>query len=151
MLESTCCLLIGQVLSIATSIGDTVSIQHGLGKGIQLISHQEASTVLKWLYINVELSSLSFFFLRTSIIIFVLRLLPNSKRSWPRRTLYLAMFANLVVTATAMVTFGLRCIPFSAIYTDVPGAQCMSKQMVATAIASNASESNQFIYLPTSK
>ena len=69
----------------------------------------------------------SYFFIRASVMLFTLRLLPCTKK-WPRRIIYVAFFLNFAIALVALVGFGVRCIPFPANYKNEP-AHCKSNEL----------------------
>ena len=81
---------------------------------------------------------ISFFFVRTSVILFVLRLLPVYKK-WQKRVIYVAFAANLAICLISTVSYGLACIPFKAWYTNVPNAKCFSKHKLVVTNQVNGS------------
>ena len=65
-------------------------------------------------------------------MLFTLRLLPATK-VWSARVTVVAFFLNFAITLLAVVTWGIKCVPFTAIYKDKPDAWCEPKQVtVAT-------------------
>lgn len=70
------------------------------------------------------------FFLRASVTLFVLRLLPSYKK-WQRRVVYVAFLMNFLVTAYTCIAFGISCIPFNANWDTVPNSKCFSKDVLA--------------------
>ena len=74
-------------------------------------------------------------------MLFVLRLLPAYKK-WQHRVIYLAFFFNFAITVVATVSYGVACIPFSALWSSepVPGARCFSKDLLVITARFNGSE-----------
>ena len=68
----------------------------------------------------------NYFFLRSSVMLFVLRLLPTFKR-WQKWVTYAALCMNLAITIEIVISYGLSCIPFRAEWDYVPDANCYSK------------------------
>lgn len=64
-----------------------------------------------------------FCFVRMSVMLFVLRLLPVYKR-WQKNVILCAFALNIAVTLIGTVSYGLSCIPFRAWYQEVPNARC---------------------------
>ena len=82
---------------------------------------------MDWLVVFLE-----YFFTRTSIMLFVLRLLPPAKKI-EQRVILVCMVLNFAITVIALVSYGVRCIPFRAVYAHVEGARCISDEvLVAT-------------------
>ena len=78
-----------------------------------------------------------FFFIRASIGLFILRLLPSYKK-WQQRVVYFVLLVNFVVTAYTCIMFGVSCIPFKANWEAVPEAKCFTKNLLATTNQINA-------------
>ena len=83
-----------------------------------------------------------YFFLRLSIMLFVLRLLPPYKKAH-QTIIYVELFVNFAITLIATLTFGIACIPFKALYTPIPGATCFSKEKLVAVTRVNASKSSE--------
>ena len=66
-----------------------------------------------------------FYFIRTSVLLFVLRLLPIYKR-WQKNVILTNFALNIAITLIGTVSYGLSCIPFRAWYQEVPNAKCFS-------------------------
>lgn len=76
---------------------------------------------------NIEwiLAFIAFCIIRTSVLLFVLRLLPVYKRK--QKNVVVSTFAlNIAVALVGTVSYGLSCIPFRAWYQEVPNAKCFS-------------------------
>lgn len=71
----------------------------------------------------------NFFFLRTSVMMFVLRLLPAFKKvqKW---VVYVALAVNFAITIVVTVSYGLSCMPLRAEWENIPGAKCYSKDVL---------------------
>lgn len=82
-------------------------------------------------FIDLTKSFLCFFALRSSVMLFTLRLLPFTKR-WPRRVIECSFFLNIIITIIAVVSYGIKCVPFTAIYKPVPGAWCERQNILVT-------------------
>ena len=76
------------------------------------------------------------------MLLFVLRLLPPYKKL-QQRIIYVELFVNFAITLIATLTYGIGCIPFEALYMDVPGAKCFSKEKLVIVARVNASESSR--------
>lgn len=70
-----------------------------------------------------------YFFVRASVMLFVLRLLPSYKK-WQQRIVQLTLLVNFLVTAYTCVTFGVSCISFKATWDPVPGSKCFPKDVL---------------------
>ena len=70
-------------------------------------------------------------------MLFVLRLLPRTKKL-QKDFILVAFFLNFAITLVATVSFGLKCIPFRAIWQDVPGAKCLSENVLVATQYTNA-------------
>ncbi|KAI9721903.1 MAG: hypothetical protein M1828_004998 [Chrysothrix sp. TS-e1954] len=130
------------VLALATSaivnIGDTIGVSYGYGRHLKAIAPADRPNAQKWIYVGMMINFPCLFFMRTSVMLFVLRLLPKTKR-WPVRLIYFAMALNVVITIIGLVMMGTRCIPFEGLYINNIGAKCSSPSFITTALIVNAS------------
>ena len=72
-------------------------------------------------------------------MLFTLRLLPSTKK-WPQRVIECAFVLNFAITMIAVVSFGVKCVPFTAIYKSVPGSRCEAQNVVIVTQQVNGSE-----------
>ena len=84
---------------------------------------------------------ISYFFLRTSIMLFVLRLLPPDK-VLQKRIIYGAFLLNFAITMIAVISYGVRCVPLSGAYKNVPGAKCFPAHIIVVTQQVNGSKSS---------
>ena len=78
-----------------------------------------------------------YFFVRASVQLFVLRLLPSYKK-WQQKSVYLAFAINFLVTLYACITFGVSCRPFRALWEDVPNSKCFPTNLLVITNRVNA-------------
>ncbi len=83
-----------------------------------------------------------FFFIRASVLLFVLRLLPVYKH-WQKNVILAACALNVAITLIATVSYGLSCIPFRAWYQEVPNAKCFSTRNLVITNQVNGSKIDQ--------
>lgn len=62
------------------------------------------------IYISWIVAFLSFFFIRASVMLFTLRLLPLTKM-WSQRIIYVTLVLNFAITLAATASYGVRCSP----------------------------------------
>ena len=100
------------------------------------------SLFLQWLreYIAYLEVYLVYFFIRASILLFVLRLLPSYKK-WQQNLVYGVFSVNFIVTAYTCITFGVSCRPFRANWMTVPNSKCFSVDVIVITNQVNASKS----------
>ncbi|KAI9723458.1 MAG: hypothetical protein M1828_004188 [Chrysothrix sp. TS-e1954] len=110
-------------LTLFGQIGDTIAVHHGLGRHEKFLKTEQISSITKWEYIDLIEAFTALWFLRSSVMLFTLRLMPKSKK-WPQRIIYASFFLNFAITIIVTVTYGTKCVPFTAIYKSVPGAKC---------------------------
>ena len=85
---------------------------------------------------------LSFFFVRASVMLFVLRLLPAYKR-WQQRVVISAFIINFLATAYTLFMLGFFCVPFRANWATVPNSRCLSKDVLVFTNQINAGKIHQ--------
>ncbi|KAI9679009.1 MAG: hypothetical protein M1822_007435 [Bathelium mastoideum] len=120
---------IGTCISISSMIQEIWWYRAGAGKHESLLNQYEISQVNRWALVDWVLVFISFFFVRSSVMLFVLRLLPPGK-VWETRAIFVAFFFNFAITVVATVSYSVHCIPFQAAWEDIPGARCKSIQVV---------------------
>ena len=83
--------------------------------------------------INLIIVFISFFFLRASVMMFTLRLMPSFKK-WSQRTTFIALILNFLITMVAVVGYGTQCVPCAVRKREVPGHNCntSAKALVVT-------------------
>ncbi|KAL9087210.1 MAG: hypothetical protein Q9159_003777 [Coniocarpon cinnabarinum] len=120
------------VLTLVGSSLNILEVRNGLGTHKSTIPPAEYAEDQQWEYIAWVMVFISFFFLRASVMLFVLRLLPPFKK-WQQKVVYVAFVLNVIITIIATVSYGVSCIPFRAAWQEVPGSKCFSKKvLVAT-------------------
>lgn len=72
-------------------------------------------------------------------MLFTLRLLPCTK-VWAKRLIYFTLFLNFAITVIASVSYGVRCLPFSAIGDVHPKAKCITTEVLVSTMKLNGSE-----------
>ena len=86
------------------------------------------------MYIQVYIS---YFFVRVSVLLFVLRLLPSYKK-WQQRVVHVVFLLSFLVTLYTCIAFGVSCIPFKANWETVPNSKCFSKDVLVITNQINA-------------
>ena len=100
---------------------------------------QEETDAQVRLYIDWIIAFVAFFFLRLSVMLFTLRLLPRTKfRS--QIIIYVAMFLNFAISLIAAVSYGLHCQPVSAYWHPVQGAKCLNSKLLKDMMIVNGGE-----------
>ena len=78
-------------------------------------------------------------------MLFVLRLLPpNTKRQ--QYIVFIAFFLNFAITVVATVSYGVKCIPFNAIYEPVASKKCLPDNVITTTMIVNAGELTRLVH-----
>ncbi|KAI9727271.1 MAG: hypothetical protein M1828_006890 [Chrysothrix sp. TS-e1954] len=124
-------IVVATCLSFIGMVQDTIAVGYGLGKHESLLSPAEVQEIHKWSYINWIIVFISYFFIRASVMLFVLRLLPPGK-TWQQRLIFVVFFINFAITLIATVSYGVRCQPFRAVWDPVPGSKCESIDIITT-------------------
>ena len=83
---------------------------------------------------------LGYFFIRASVLLFVLRLLPSYKK-WQQYLVYCVFFVNFMVTLYTCIAFGIFCRPFKANWMTVPNSKCFSIDVIVITNQINSSKS----------
>ncbi|KAL8896845.1 MAG: hypothetical protein Q9207_007510 [Kuettlingeria erythrocarpa] len=91
----------------------------------------------RWEFTGYIQAYIIYFFVRASVMLFVLRLLPSYKK-WQQRVVYAMFLINFLVTLYTCITFGVSCIPFKANWDTVPNAKCFSKDVLVITNQINA-------------
>ena len=82
---------------------------------------------------------ISWFFLRASVMLFVLRLLPPFKKV-QQKIIYAAFFVNFAITVIGTVSYGVSCRPLRASWENVPGGKCYTRNLLVITTRVNGSE-----------
>lgn len=152
-----------QCLTTAGEIDNTIGFSHGLGRHEDRLSHKQYSQSQKWCvktgpqtknlhelvaiqilltirreYIDWLVVFVSYFFIRASVMLFVLRLLPPYKK-WQQRLIFFTFFLNFAITMIAAVSYGVHCIPFPAAYEDASGGKCIPANVIVVTQQVNGS------------
>ncbi|KAI9710648.1 MAG: hypothetical protein M1828_002135 [Chrysothrix sp. TS-e1954] len=131
------CIVLALCLTVVGNACDTVAVDYGFGRHSYSLTAAQLSGATRWIYIVLIINFVCLFFLRTSIMIFVLRLLPRTQR-WPFQVIYASLGLNAAISIFASVTYGIKCVPFSRIWDkDVPG-HCLSDSVAAATLITNA-------------
>ncbi|KAL8890164.1 MAG: hypothetical protein Q9215_002639 [Flavoplaca cf. flavocitrina] len=125
------------VLNVAVTISDFKAFENGWSQHESHLPSEMYAIEQKWEFIGYIQAYIAFFFIRASIGLFVLRLLPSYKK-WQQRVVCVVLLVNFAVTAYTCIMFGVSCIPFKANWEDVPNAKCFSKDLLATTNQINA-------------
>lgn len=112
------------------------------------LTPEEYSAEEKWEYIGYIEVYIVYFFVRASVMLFVLRLLPSYKK-WQQRVVNFVFLVNLLVTTYTCVTFGVSCIPFKANWDDVPNSKCFSKDVLVITNQINGGKAYTPLYIGT--
>ena len=99
---------------------------------MEYLSHADIVFVNKWMLIGEIVNFISLFFIRLSICIFTLRLLPPTQ-SWPRRFTFGAIGLNFASTLANCLVFGTRCTPIQAIWDRNVVGRCLTLEQLAIA------------------
>ena len=91
-------------------------------------------------YIGLLQSYVIYFFIRASILLFVLRLLSSYKK-WQQNLVYGVFAVNFIVTAYTCVAVGLFCRSFTANWMIIPNSTCFSIDVIVITNQVNASQS----------
>ncbi|KAI9667146.1 MAG: hypothetical protein M1831_001323 [Alyxoria varia] len=118
------------VLSTFAAVVNTIQVHAGLGRHQSELTPEQYSINEHWEYVGWLEAFICYFFTRTSILLFVLRLLPAYK-VWQHRLVYVTFFLNFAITVVATVSFGIACIPFEGLWKkDLPGAKCYPLELL---------------------
>lgn len=74
--------------------------------------------LIDWIIVYIAM-----FMIRSSVMLFVLRLLPPTKKL-EQKIIFVVFALNVAITLIATVSYGVLCRPFEANYYSVPGAKC---------------------------
>lgn len=80
---------------------------------------------------------INYFFIRASVLLFVLRLLPSYKK-WQQRITHVVFLVSFLVTLYTCISLGVSCRPFKANWETVNNSKCFSKDLVVITNQINA-------------
>ena len=107
---------------------------HGSLISLVTLSQQTCRT-----YISLVQVYITYFFVRASVMLFVLRLLPSYK-VWQQRAVLATFAINFLATLYTCIAVGISCIPFQANWEDMPEARCFSKGVLVLTNQINSSK-----------
>lgn len=102
---------------------NTLQVQNGFGRPIYTMTPAERSANAKWLIFAELFNFADLFFIRTSVCLFTLRLLPKTEK-WSIYFVYLAWVFNFTSTLDNMVSFGVQCQPLRGLWDTSINAKC---------------------------
>ncbi|KAL8689577.1 MAG: hypothetical protein Q9218_004781 [Villophora microphyllina] len=126
-----------QIFNIIAEVSDLEAFLNGWSQHESALTPGQKSLETKWEYIGYIQVYISYFFVRASVLLFALRLLPTYKKV-QQRIIYAVFLVNFLVTAYTCVTFGVSCIPFKANWESVPNSKCFSKDVLVVTNQINA-------------
>ncbi|KAI9728480.1 MAG: hypothetical protein M1828_003882 [Chrysothrix sp. TS-e1954] len=129
-------ILLAVIVCLSGMSGETVAVHHGFGRHCSALTSSEFAVVLKWLYTDWLIAYIEFFLglsigIRTSVMLFTLRLLPRIKTR-SAAVIYVVFCLNFATTLISAVSFGVGCRPFSALWDPQPGSKCISPSILST-------------------
>lgn len=108
----------------------TLYVNGGGTRHLYYLTPQQRSAVIKLDWIIASLSIVALAAIKTSIALFMLRLIgPNSV--WRKWFLYLNLIFIYVISIVTCVILFVQCNPSRALWENVPGARCWDPKISA--------------------
>ena len=120
-----------QGFAIAQSILTVFQVHSGLGRHIEYLQPYEISNVILLTTITLSLHNIGTFFVRVSVCLFVLRLVPPTHRELYIYTYILIAFSAVITTATLLLIL-LGCIPIEGTWNTEIKAHCIARSALTT-------------------
>lgn len=131
------------MVNIVSATLVTIDIHYGFGRHIYYLEPAHALQSRKYLSIGTLTGFVDQFFSRASIVVFVMRMTPPDLQ-WPQRCAWTAHALNLVVLITALIGFGLQCIPFRGAWDLSIKSRCYSTDISRNLIYATGGELELF-------
>ncbi|KAL9003048.1 MAG: hypothetical protein Q9188_004060 [Gyalolechia gomerana] len=129
---------IGFLLNVAGEVSDLKCFLNGWSQHENNLTPDMYAAEQKWEFTAYIIVYIAYFFIRASVMLFVLRLLPSYKK-WQQKVVYSMFLVNFAVTLYTCITFGVSCIPFKANWdTTIANAKCFSNQVLVITNQINA-------------
>ncbi|KAF2201389.1 hypothetical protein GQ43DRAFT_440644 [Delitschia confertaspora ATCC 74209] len=117
-------MLIAMFLFIATVAVETVIVSYGLGRHMYYIPPQNGIPFLKWIFILQSFTFFTLAFAKTSIALFIMRLM-GPDRYWRKRFLLLNIAIFFIFTILTTIFDLVACRPLKANWDHTtPNAKC---------------------------
>ena len=98
-------------------------IKYGFGRHHQFLNDYQTSQGAKWGFIAGTFYNLAIFFVKFSIILFLLRI--GKLKTWVRTVIYLDLFLVFGSLATAVIVQLVRCRPITKNWDPDGSAYCL--------------------------
>lgn len=116
-----------KVVTVVAAAFNHLQVKYGFGRHIYYLTDDQVSQVIKWSTLAEIVNEIAVFFVKTSICLFILRML-----SVTYRTVRIIMWATIAVfftiTAVAVITLGVQCRPFQGVWDKSLHPQCISSK-----------------------
>ena len=118
-----------KVLSVCGAALNHLQVKNGFGRHIYYLTDDQISQVIKWSTLVEMVNEIAVFFVKTSICLFILRMLSGTYRA-VRFLVWATIAVFFVITAVAVMTLGVQCTPFQGVWDKSLRAKCISSKVV---------------------
>lgn len=108
------------------SVLGSLQVQNGFGRNIQYVSPVQLKRFGLYTNVNILIHTAGTLFVRVSVCLFVLRLVPTTETSY-RRWIWVLLVFNFIVSLAAFLGFCFQCIPLSGLWDHSIKAQCFPR------------------------
>ncbi|MCJ1262134.1 hypothetical protein MMC22_002004 [Lobaria immixta] len=116
-------MLVAVIFSIAFAAANFVHVKYGYGRHRHFLNEYQSSQGTKWGFIAGIFYNLAIFFVKFSIILFLLRI--EKLKTWVRTVIYLDLFLVFGSLATAVIVQLVQCIPITHNWDPDISARCL--------------------------
>lgn len=117
------------MFAIAQGIINIFTLKDGFGRNVQYLQPSQIRSIVKLTTIVIMLHTIGTYFVRVSVCLFVLRLVPLAHRTFYKGT-YLLMGFFTAVTLATFLAMCLECIPIQGHWDKSIKAKCIPLQDV---------------------
>lgn len=111
------------MFSIISSTTNILNIKTGFGRHRRFLTDSQRENSAKWFFMGGIFYNLAIFFVKFSVILFVLKI--GKIKSWVRMVLYLDFVLVFGSLATAIIVQLVQCIPIAHNWNPAVSAHCL--------------------------
>ncbi|CAD6591213.1 MAG: hypothetical protein ASARMPRED_005264 [Alectoria sarmentosa] len=133
--------------ALALSILATFQVRNGFGRNIQYLDPTQIKNIMRDMFVAILFSLTGTFFVRISVCLFILQLLPFTKRFFRWWTYGLMVFFAIITTAT-FICVCFQCIPIQGFWDKSINARCISLLVIAKINEAHGGKKPTIAYFP---
>ena len=132
-----------KALSVCGAALNHLQVKNGFGRHIYYLTDDQISQVIKWSTLVEMVNEIAVFFVKTSICLFILRMLSRTYRI-VRFLVWATIAIFFVITAVAVITLAVQCTPFQGVWDKSLHPKCISSKVVTQITRAYGGRSERF-------